>query len=148
MQNPHSISGILFFLYEDDSQNILFPDYVFMYLNLRKLVRYIMSIYSKRICPWRQCKLSFKILLFNSMAKDFLCPLHWFLIDFNVIQNRVQKFVLNPICSKWSCPDGWRWKWKDIAVYGMNSRCQHCTAPLLNGHVVLEIQQRFAWWFG
>ena len=33
-------------------------------------------------------------LEFNCTVRDFLCPLHWPLIDFDVIRNCVQKFVL------------------------------------------------------
>ena len=49
--------------------------------------------------PWLY-KLSFLIpifltgLKFNCTQRDFLCPWHWFLIEFNVIWNCLQKFVL------------------------------------------------------
>ena len=33
-------------------------------------------------------------LEFNYMVYDFLCPSHWLLIDFCIVQNCVQKFVL------------------------------------------------------
>ena len=31
------------------------------------------------------------------MLKGFLCPWHWLLIDFNVIRNCIQKFVLDSV---------------------------------------------------
>ena len=33
-------------------------------------------------------------LEFKCTARDFLCPWHWLLIDFSVIRNCIQKFVL------------------------------------------------------
>ena len=33
-------------------------------------------------------------LKFSCMLRDFLCPWHWLLIDFNIIRNCIQKFVL------------------------------------------------------
>ena len=31
-------------------------------------------------------------LEFNYTVRDYLCPCHWFLIDFNVIRNCIQKY--------------------------------------------------------
>ena len=39
----------------------------------------------------------YNTILLNCSVWDFLCPWHWFLIDFNVIQNCIQKFVLHLI---------------------------------------------------
>ena len=51
------------------------------------------------ICGWAQCISIHRIPLtacleFNFTVRDFVCPWHWLLIDFTVIRNCAQKFVL------------------------------------------------------
>ena len=92
-------------------------------------------------------------LEFDFTVRDFLCPWHWFLINFNVIRNCIQKFVLVRLFSKcrysnkfWYQSYNYIPKWKCKNVYRtieISQRTRICKANCClkfhNVHFKLQI---------